>query len=265
MLRALGAQDPPAIVEVQGVRYQLLEEFKHDSWAATALYHSPAGRIICKFNRVQPVLGIPMRWLGRTLAQREAMLLNKLHDVPGVARWAGDVLVDGRPQPNAVARLFIAGHPLHRNEKVADDFFPRLLHTLTQMHARDIAYVDLHKRENLIVSDQGHPYFIDFQICFHISRRHLTALWPWPQLLSILQQSDLYHLHKHRLQLRPDQVPADQRDIDRLRPWPIRLHRTVGVPFRTARRRLLVLMGVRSGRGMAHTETAPEDAVRRDH
>lgn len=251
----------------------MVEEFKHDSWAATALYHpepdstsdaASAGPIVCKFNRVQPALGIPMRWLGRILARREALLLERLADVPGVARPAGTVRLDGRPAPHAVARLYIPGHPLHRHEQVADDFFPRLLRTLQQMHERRIAYVDLHKRENLIVGDDGLPYFIDFQICFHLTARPLARIWPWPAILRLLQQSDLYHLHKHRLQLRPDQVPTDQRDIERLRPWPIRLHRRFAVPFRTARRWLLVRLGVRSGRGRAASELAPEDAVRRD-
>jgi hypothetical protein len=37
----------------------------------------------------------------------------------------------------------------------------------------------------------------------------------------------------------------------------------VAVPFRSARRRLLVLLGIRKGRGRAETEHFPEDAVRR--
>jgi hypothetical protein len=44
------------------------------------------------------------------------------------------------------------------------------------------------------------------------------------------------------------------------RPWWIRLHRSVAVPFRTARRQLLVLLGVRRGKGRAHTEHQPEVA-----
>ena len=32
------------------------------------------------------------------------------------------------------------------------------------MHARRTVYVDLHKRENIIVSEHGKPCLIDFQI-----------------------------------------------------------------------------------------------------
>jgi hypothetical protein len=36
----------------------------------------------------------------------------------------------------------------------------------------------------------------------------------------------------------------------------------VAVPFRNLRRRLLVVLGIRKGRGRAETEHFPEDAVR---
>ena len=48
------------------------------------------------------------------------------------------------------------------------------------------------------------------------------------------------------------------------RPWWIRAHRTVVVPFRTLRRRLLAALGVRDATGMAASEHFAEDAVRRE-
>ena len=68
---------------------------KHDSWAATAVYRGPAGRIVCKFNRQQPIFLFPMRWLGRMLARREASFLLRLADVANVPSLTGDVYVDG--------------------------------------------------------------------------------------------------------------------------------------------------------------------------
>src|SRR4051794_221535 len=164
VLRALGAADPPAAVEVGGEPYRLARVFKHDSWAATALYAGRDKRVVCKFNRVQPVGPVPMRWLGRVLADREAAILRRLADLPNVPRWSGPVRVNGRVLPNAVAHDFIPGHPLGDRERVDDRFFPALRAVLAAMHRRGLAYVDLHKRENVLVGDDGRPYLIDFQV-----------------------------------------------------------------------------------------------------
>src|SRR5215510_10134843 len=65
MFRALGHEDPPAIIHVNGVRHRRLEALKHDSWAATAMYADERGvRCACKFNRVHRLVFLPMAWLG---------------------------------------------------------------------------------------------------------------------------------------------------------------------------------------------------------
>ena len=35
---------------------------------------------------------------------------------------------------------------------------------LNAMHERKVAYIDLHKRENILVNERGDPCLIDFQI-----------------------------------------------------------------------------------------------------
>ena len=91
-----------------------------------------------------------------------------------------------------VAREYLKGHPLGDREAVDDHFFPALRDLLHAMHERRVAYVDLHKRENVLVSESGEPCLFDFQISFD-----------WPKWLpirpvfSILSGSDDYHLLKH--------------------------------------------------------------------
>jgi hypothetical protein len=51
--------------------------------------------------------------------------------------------------------------------------------------------------------------------------------------------------------------------MQRLRPWWIRAHRCVAIPFRTFRRRLLTTLGIRSKSGHAFSEAFPEVAHRR--
>jgi predicted Ser/Thr protein kinase len=264
LFRALGKHEPPVQVDIAGQVYRRAAIFKHDSWAATALYVSPSGNVVCKFNRRKSILGLPMRWLGRLLARRETRILGLLAGAVSVPRPRGPVLVAGRAAANAAAHDYVPGHPLRVGEAVNNEFFPRLRELLRNIHGRGIAYVDLHKRENILVGDDGRPYLIDFQI---------SVAWPKPlrflgflqrALLRLLQRSDEYHLVKHVSLCRPDQVSLIARGLAAGRPWWIRLHRAFAVPFRWLRRRLLVVLGIRRGRGRAASEYFPEEAVRRE-
>ncbi len=264
VFRALGAAEPPAAVTVGGQVYLRTEIFKHDSWAATALYTGHEGRIVCKFNRVQSFFGIGMAWIGKRLAGRERLALERLADLPNVPISMGDVIVDGVRWPNAIARRYVAGHPLLRKEQVPAGFFDSVDVTLAEMHRRGIAYVDLHKRENIIVGDDGKPYLIDFQICFDVTHRRVRC-WPGTRgLFDLLCQADRYHFSKHVLNHAHANDATAQAMIAANRPWWIRAHRSIAVPFREMRRRLLVALGVRSGKGRAESEHFAEDAVRRE-
>lgn len=262
LLRALGRDEPPPVVDIGGRTFSLSEILKHDSWAATAVYERDGQLAICKFNRQQAVFGLPMRWLGRWLAARERQMLDRLADAAGIPAALGPVSQEGVLLRNAVAPEFIPGHALGEKERVNDDFFPALQSLLLEVHRRDVAYVDLHKRENVLVGDDGRPYLIDFQICFALPGQRRIACRLLRRLLRILQRSDDYHLVKHYIRHRQDQCRMSEAEIAQQRPWWIRLHRCIAVPFRAWRRTLLVLLGVRSAGGRAETEQFPEIALR---
>ncbi len=258
-LRALGRAEPPVEVEVDGVRYRLREIFKHDSWAATAVYgdgidHVENGsggekdekQIVCKFNRQAPLGFIPMRWLGRWLARREMDLLARLQGVDGIPVVFREVRFEGARARHVSVHAFISGRPLSLNTHMDVDFFDRLDHLLQQLHERRIAYVDLHKQENVIVGNDGQPYLMDFQISLRVA--NWGVLDP---LLRLLCECDRYHVAKHRSSYN---IPGSEP----VRPWIIRMHRTFGKPLRTLRRKLLVWLGVRRGDGYANSELAPE-------
>lgn len=256
LFRALGEADPPLEIEVRGCRLRRVTVFKHDSWAATALYYGEGHRVVCKFNRREPIFGLPMSWLGRALARREAKFLKLLADEPNVPAGCGSVRVNGRKSPTAVAHEFVPGQPLRIQDEVRPEFFQELERVVRELHRRRIAYVDLHKRENILVGEDGWPHLIDFQISARLPRG-----WPLGWLLRLLQECDRYHVAKHR----HNQQHNLQKDFKKFRrqpPW-IRLHRLLTVPLRNARRRLLVAAGVRTGTGKAHTEAIPEFGLRR--
>jgi hypothetical protein len=262
-LRALGRAEPPTEVEVDGVRYSRREIFKHDSWAATAVYGDGVApvapgsgegqdekRIVCKFNRLAPLGFIPMRWLGRFLARREIDLLAKLQGVTGIPGVCRDVRIDGKRVRHVSAHAFIEGQPLSLASDVDRDFFDSLDRLVRELHVRRIAYVDLHKQENVIVGKDGNPYLMDFQISLQVPNRR----W-WNSLLRILCDCDRYHIAKHR-------SAHNIHGSEPQRPWIIRIHRRIGRPLRTLRRKLLVWIGVRRGDGFASTEVAPEVGLR---
>jgi hypothetical protein len=261
VFRALGRAEPPEVVEIAGESFRLCETLKHDSWAATGIYASATRQALCKFNRIQPILGVPMRWLGHRLAARETGFMDRLAGIEGIPVSLGSVSSGGRVLCNAVSRQWIAGHALAADESVDDRFFPTFRGLLAAVHARGVAHVDLHKRENILVDTQGRPHLIDFQISFALPRGRLAGL-TLGGLLRMLQRCDDYHLLKHELRHRPDGCRVAAADLARLRPWWIRAHRSVAVPFRHVRRRLLVALGIRAADGQASSEAFPEIAHR---
>jgi len=257
LFRALGIDNPPDNIVVEERTFRHVRTFKHDSWAATALYVSDGRWIVCKFNRRQSIFGLPMLWLGRLLARREARFLELLADLPSIPATCGPVRCQGQILPNAVAHRYVPGLPLRPSAAVGDDFFSALREVLDELHRRGIAYIDLHKLENVIVGSDGRPYLIDFQISLR-----LPQCWPFSPLQRILRESDLYHWQKHVSRLRPDLCDCRDTNLQTRMPWWIRLHRRFAVPFRQVRRRLLVLWGIRREAGSARTEHCPEEAFR---
>lgn len=261
LFQALGRNQPPDRILIDGEIFRQTTLFKHDSWAATALFAAegrPDRQLVCKFHRQQAILFLPVRWAGRAMARREARMMRRLADVPYVPRLAGSVRDDhGTPLPHAVARWFIPGHPLTKGENVDNRFFPTFRALLDQIHQRGMAYVDLHKRENVIVGDaDGAPYLVDFQISVALPQRG-----PLGTILRVFQRGDDYHLAKHWAAHRPDQCGFTTADLQRRIPWWIKAHRLIARPFRECRRRLLVALRIRNGRGRVESEFMPEDAV----
>jgi hypothetical protein len=267
LFRAMGKAEPPQEIEINGRRYQWERTIKHDSWAATALYIQPPTignscssgqpgqqRVICKFNRIEPIFFLPTGWLGNWLAGREATMYEALGDLPDIPEGYREVYSHQRRLGNAVAHDYIEGHPLRWHDQVDDQFFENLHRMLLQIHQRGIAYVDLNKWENIIVDDSGKPHLIDFQIS-----QRWPKVWPLTGWLRILQHCDLYHLSKHAYRIRPDLY---QPDHFATRSWWIEVHRKIAQPLRNFRRNLLVKLGIRKAGGKPVSEAFVEDGLR---
>ena len=207
--------------------------FKHDFFAATGAYTGPEGVAVLKIGRVTSLFGLPLAWIGRFLCNREVAHYQRVQDLPGVPKLIG------RVERTGFLHAFVPGHPLGRDDTVSDTFFDELQTLLDTLHARDMAYVDLNKRQNILYGDDGRPYLIDFQISLYIPPRRWGRLPGARWLLRRFQHADHYHLLKHKRRLRPDLLTDEERQIvERLSIW-IRLHRLIARPLTNLRRWLL--------------------------
>ena len=120
-----------------------------------------------------------LRWtLGSWLIHKEWKIYSRLKGVKGI------------PQPIeridrfAFAMEFIPGRPLLRGETLPSSFFSDLEQVLKDVHARGVVHLDLRHKGNILLSDKGEPFLIDFNSSFAFKekgflRRTLFPLLCW--------------------------------------------------------------------------------------
>ncbi len=224
----------PVSVACNGESFEHIQTFKHDFFAATGLYRGPRGLAVLKLGRQTPLLNIPMSWLGAFLARRENRIYRLLQNVPGVPHCIGLTCGTG------FMHDFIPGRPLGREDQVTDAFFDQLAALLAAVHERHLAYVDLNKRQNILLGEDGRPWLIDFQISLHVPPGTGWGRLPGlHRLLTRFQREDWYHLLKHKRRLRPDLLtPEEKRRVEQVSFW-IMLHRRLTRPLTHLRRAFL--------------------------
>ncbi|MFQ5501134.1 MAG: hypothetical protein ACE5EQ_02415 [Phycisphaerae bacterium] len=239
-LRALGRNDLPTSITLNGCTYRRMKTYKHDFFAATGRYESLGSAVVLKMGRTASLWGLPMGWIGRFLMKREVRLFHRVGSVAGIPPIVGTW---GR---TGLVHEYVAGGPLGRRDRPDDAFFPRLQAMLEAMHALGVAYVDLEKPENVLLGEDGRPYLIDFQISWYWPPNRFGDTWIARRILAILQASDRYHLLKHWRRARPDQMDAALLEEARRLPFWIAWHRAVFRPLTLIRRQVLVWLGGRT-------------------
>lgn len=228
-MRALGKHELPETIAVSGVEYRLVRSVKHDFFAATGFYDNAAGRrVVLKVGRTQDFAGVPMLWAGQRSCSRELRFHRKLRDVEQVPRVLGTLGKTG------FVMEYVAGHRLCDVPRVPNGFFCELQELMERLHERGIAYVDANKTQNVLVSTDGRPHLIDFQISWDLET--LGRGWLGRKILAHLQSEDGYHILKHKSRLRPDELTPDERGRTERKSLLLRTHRFLLKPYFGIRR-----------------------------
>ncbi len=184
---------------------------------------SLAGRIT--ILRDTASASIWLRWLARALLRREARVLAALDDVDGVP----DLLQHSRTQ---LVRGYIPGEPMQTARPRNLDYYRQAMALLRVLHRRRVVHNDLAKEPNLLVTDDGRPAFLDFQLGWAPRRRG--------RLFRALAYEDLRHLLKHKRSYCPEALTARERRILENPSLPSRAwRRTVKPVYLFVTRRLL--------------------------
>jgi hypothetical protein len=278
--QAWGRKKLPENIIVKNNRYQLERIFKHDFFAATALYQleqkSNAGetpaitkepplnsrgyvedaggtvavRVVLKLGRHSDFLGLPLRWLGRAICQHETDNLQRLQNLSQIPH-----LLDKYGDTGLVYE-YIKGSSLDENPDLPDDFFNRLEKLLKQIHLRRVAYVDLNKRGNILLGCDNLPYLIDFQIACHIPELFRPLRILTDSILRILQKEDFYHLNKHKRHLSGHLMDVKQIHTSRQKSTWIKSHRKIARPLTRLRRKILYFLFHRGHLSLDDTDHA---------
>lgn len=138
------------------------------------------------------------RWIARRLMERERRALAALKALPSCPVLLGS-------SRNSLERSFLAGEPMYVAKPRDPQFFREAKRLLFRMHRLSVSHNDLAKEPNILVTPDGKPAFIDFQLARHAPRRG--------RLFRILAREDLRHLLKHKRYYCADALTAREKAI----------------------------------------------------
>ncbi len=153
-----------------------------------------------------------LRWtLGLWLIHKEWKIYSRLIGVGGVPRPVE------RIDRFAFAIEFIPGRPISRREPFPSSFFPNLEKALREVHARGVVHMDLRHKGNILISERGEPFLIDFNSSFAFKEKGILRRYLFP----LLQWIDYGGLLKLKKRISPSILTPDEaaflKKFDRIR------------------------------------------------
>jgi predicted Ser/Thr protein kinase len=168
---------------------------KKDLFGRVTLIHSEAGRVIRRDTRDAPV---PVRWIARRLLAREARALAILEELDGIPELI-------RSDKSTLDRSYVDGVPMQVGRPANIGYFHEAARIVRRMHRLGVVHNDLAKEPNFLLSRDGKPAIIDFQLSSFAPQRG--------RLFRILAREDIRHLLKHKRTYCPDRLTRRERTI----------------------------------------------------
>jgi serine/threonine protein kinase len=121
-----------------------------------------------------------LRWtLGLWLIHKEWKIYSRLTGIKGIPRPVE------RIDRFAFAMEFVPGKPILRGEPLQPSFFRELEKVLREVHGRGVVHMDLRHKGNILVSERGDPYLIDFNSSFAFKEKGFFRRYLFPLLRRI--------------------------------------------------------------------------------
>jgi len=156
---------------------------------------SPAGLIVRRDTRHA---GFAVRWIARHMLAREARVLAVLEGVAGVPQLI-------KADRDTLDRSYLAGMPMQEGRPTDVNYFRAAAQLLRKLHQYDVVHNDLAKEPNLLLTTDGQPAFIDFQLSWFAPHRG--------RLFRTLAREDIRHLLKHKRTYCPEYLTHREKVI----------------------------------------------------
>lgn len=198
----------PTTTLIHGEIYRYERILKDDFFSVNVLYRNDQGeRYVLKLSDCRFMLGLLFRPFAHLLCRHEYNIYQRVTDIRGVPP------LGPRFGKRGFFHKYIEGFTLYeldRNFSLPKNFFEDLRRIVENIHQRRILYLDLQKLGNVILSCDGYPYLIDFQICLHWpARKGLFGRWA-DVVFNRLAQEDMYHLYKHKRRFKEECLTEEE-------------------------------------------------------
>lgn len=168
---------------------------KKDIFGQVSLIRSEAGPLVRRDTRTAP---LAVRWLARHLLAREARALAVLEELDGVPT----LLETNR---TTLERSWIDGVPMQEGRPRDIDYFHAASRMVRRMHRLGVVHNDLAKEPNFLLTSDGSPAIIDFQLSWFTTDRG--------RVFRALAREDMRHLLKHKRTYCPERLTQREKAI----------------------------------------------------
>ena len=219
---------------INGEMFVFEKVLKDDLYSINVLYtNDRGGKYVLKLSDFRFVFGLILRPLAGVMSRHEYKMYQIASDISGIP------CLGPRFGRRGFFHEFVKGKTLFEMDysyRLPENFFNELRVLVDELHKRRILYLDLQKRGNIILAENGHPYLIDFQISIHFPKWKGLLGHFVDKVFDRLIQEDIYHLYKMKTRFQKQHMSEQELNLAERSYMNSLLFKYVGRPFRIVKR-----------------------------